>query len=47
MGIKATKVASELQLEIEQLGFVIVELLDFKLKFGGYFRRLNAHSLCP
>jgi hypothetical protein len=29
---------------VEQLGFVVVELLDFKLKFGGSFRRLNAHS---
>jgi hypothetical protein len=32
---------------IEELGFLIVELLDFKLKFGSYPRRFDAHSLCP
>ena len=38
--------AFTVEMIVEQLGFVVVELLDFKLKFGSYFRRPNAHSLC-
>ncbi len=28
---------------VEQLGFMVVELLDFELKLGSLFRHLNAH----